>query len=88
MGPYNDTLRASFSWSANAHVIWELCSTISLLAILGFNCFCNLSLSCGSEDIVYATSITAFHYRNHSETLQTSYACLVHLQMVTRVMFE
>ena len=43
MSHYNDTLHASFSLSANAHVKWGLCST-SLWLLLGFNFFCDLSL--------------------------------------------
>ena len=43
MSHYTDTLQASFSWSANAHMKWGLCST-SFWLLLGFNFFCDLSL--------------------------------------------
>ena len=60
MSHYNDTLQASVSWSANAHVKWGLCST-SFWLLLGFISFAISVFVCVSEGLVYAASAPVFH---------------------------
>ena len=47
---------------------------------LGYNCFCNLSLFCVSEDLTYIMPLLLQLFINQSETLQTSYTCPVHVK--------
>ena len=86
MSHYNDTLQASFSLSANAHVKWGLCST-SLWLLLGFNFFCDLSLFLHFRKPCIRRFLHRF-FIHYSEVLKTSYTCPLNVQIVSGVMFD
>ena len=87
MSHYNDTLKASFSWSANAHVKWGLCST-SFWLLLGFNFFCDLSLCLRFRKPYIRRFCTSFSLIILKLCRLLTYTCPVDVQMVSGVMFD
>ena len=66
MSHNNDTLQASFSWSANAHVKWGY-AQLAFGYFLALISFAVIVFVCVSENLVYAASAPVFI--NYSEAL-------------------